>query len=93
MTAATLVAGLMPIMLGEGTGAEVMRRIAAPMFGGVLGAAVLALAVVPVLFLLWHRRRVAMSAFRHQPQHGDTGFTDENRSLHELHSTASDSGS
>ena len=56
MTAATLVAGLMPIMLGEGTGAEVMRRIAAPMFGGVLGAAVLALALVPALFLLWHRR-------------------------------------
>ena len=79
-------------MLSEGTGTEVMRRIAAPMFAGVLGAAVLALAVVPALFLLWHRRRVAMSAFRHKPQHGDTGFTDENRSLHELHSPASDSG-
>ena len=62
MTAATLVAGLMPIMLGEGTGAEVMRRIAAPMFGGVLGAAVLALAVVPALFLLWHRRVVRNGA-------------------------------
>ena len=59
MTAATLVAGLAPIMLGDGAGAEVMRRVAAPMFGGVVGVAVLALAVVPALFLLWHRRRVA----------------------------------
>ena len=55
MTAATLVAGLAPIMLGDGTGAEVMRRIAAPMFGGIVGAALLALAVVPALFLLWQR--------------------------------------
>ena len=62
MTAATLVAGLAPIMLGDGAGAEVMRRVAAPMFGGVVGVAVLALAVVPALFLLWHRRRVASAA-------------------------------
>ena len=58
MTVATLVAGLAPIMLGDGTGAEVMRRIAAPMFGGIVGAALLALAVVPALFLLWQLRRV-----------------------------------
>ena len=58
MTAAALLAGLLPIMLGEGTGAEVMRRIAAPMFGGIVGAALLTLAVVPALFLLWQRRRV-----------------------------------
>ena len=58
MTAAALLAGLLPIMLGEGTGAEVMRRIAAPMFGGIVGAALLTLAVVPALFLLWQGRRV-----------------------------------
>ena len=58
MTVATLVAGLAPIMLGDGTGAEVMRRIAAPMFGGIVGAAMLALAVVPALFLLWQLHRV-----------------------------------
>ena len=58
MTVATLVAGLAPIMLGDGTGAEVMRRIAAPMFGGIVGAALLALAVVPALFLLWQQRRI-----------------------------------
>ena len=62
MTAATLLAGLLPIMLGEGTGAEVMRRIAAPMFGGIVGAALLALAVVPALFLLWQERRVRLTA-------------------------------
>ena len=62
MTAAALIAGLLPIMLGEGTGAEVMRRIATPMFGGILGATALALAVVPALFLLWQRRAVAKSA-------------------------------
>lgn len=55
MTAATLVAGLTPIMLGQGTGAEVMQRIAAPMFGGIVGAALLALAVIPALFLLWRK--------------------------------------
>ena len=58
MTAAALLAGLLPIMLGEGTGAEVMRRIAAPMFGGIVGAALLTLAVVPALFLLWQGRQV-----------------------------------
>ena len=64
MTAATLVAGLAPIMLGEGTGAEVMRRIAAPMFGGIVGAAAVALAVIPALFLLWQQRRVGDSSPR-----------------------------
>ena len=58
MTAATLVAGLTPIMLGQGTGAEVMQRIAAPMFGGIVGAALLALAVIPALFLLWRKWQV-----------------------------------
>ena len=63
MTAATLVAGLMPIILREGTcarshGTASQRRC----FGGVLGAAVLALAVVPALFLLWHRRVGAVSS-------------------------------
>ena len=61
MTAASLLAGLTPIMLSDGTGAEVMRRIAAPMFGGIIGAAALALAVIPALFLLWQRHRLSRS--------------------------------
>jgi Cu(I)/Ag(I) efflux system membrane protein CusA/SilA len=53
MTDATVVAGLLPIMLGTGTGSEVMRRIAAPMVGGIFSAMVLTLIVIPTVFLLW----------------------------------------
>jgi Cu(I)/Ag(I) efflux system membrane protein CusA/SilA len=56
MTVATIFAGLLPIMLGSGTGSEVMRRIAAPMFGGMISATVLTLIVIPALFLLWRGR-------------------------------------
>jgi len=52
MTVVSIVAGLLPIMLGSGTGSEVMRRIAAPMVGGMLSVTVLALAVIPALFLV-----------------------------------------
>ncbi|MGD8842783.1 MAG: CusA/CzcA family heavy metal efflux RND transporter, partial [Gammaproteobacteria bacterium] len=54
MTVAAIVAGLLPIMFGHGTGSEVMRRIAAPMVGGMLSATVLTLLVIPAVFLLWH---------------------------------------
>jgi copper/silver efflux system protein len=53
MTVAAIIAGLLPIMLGGGTGSEVMRRIAAPMVGGMVSATVLTLIVIPSLFLLW----------------------------------------
>jgi len=53
MTVATIIAGLLPIMLGSGTGSEVMRRIAAPMVGGMVSATLLTLVVIPALFLLW----------------------------------------
>jgi len=55
MTVATIMAGLLPIMWGEGTGAEVMRRIAAPMIGGMLTAPLLSMFVVPALYFLIHR--------------------------------------
>jgi Cu(I)/Ag(I) efflux system membrane protein CusA/SilA len=42
-------------MLGSGTGSEVMRRIAAPMVGGMVSATVLTLVVIPAVFLLWKR--------------------------------------
>ena len=57
MTVAAIVAGLLPIMLGSGTGSEVMRRIAAPMVGGMLSATVLTLVVIPALFLLWRGKQ------------------------------------
>ena len=61
MTVATIIAGLLPIMLGGGTGSEVMRRIAAPMVGGMLSATVLTLLVIPAAFLIWHRRQIQAS--------------------------------
>jgi len=53
MTVAAIIAGLLPIMLGGGTGSEVMRRIAAPMVGGMISATILTLVVLPAVFLLW----------------------------------------
>jgi Cu(I)/Ag(I) efflux system membrane protein CusA/SilA len=58
MTVAAIVAGLLPIMLGGGTGSEVMRRIAAPMVGGMVSATLLTLVVIPAVFLLWKQRNV-----------------------------------
>ena len=56
MTAAAIIAGLMPILLGTGTGSEVMSRIAAPMVGGMLSAVILTLLVVPAVYFLWRKQ-------------------------------------
>ncbi|MBK1718667.1 efflux RND transporter permease subunit [Thiocystis violacea] len=56
MTVATIFAGLLPIMAGAGVGSEVMRRIAAPMVGGMITAPLLSLILIPVVYLLWRRR-------------------------------------
>jgi Cu(I)/Ag(I) efflux system membrane protein CusA/SilA len=56
LTIAAIIAGLLPIMLGGGTGSEVMRRIAAPMVGGMVSATILTLIVIPALFLIWRGR-------------------------------------
>ena len=56
MTVLTIMVGLLPIMWGSGTGSEVMRRIAAPMVGGMVSATLLTLVVIPSVFLLWKRR-------------------------------------
>ncbi len=53
MTVCSTVGGLLPIMWGHGTGSEVMRRIAAPMVGGMISATALALLVLPVIYALW----------------------------------------
>jgi len=58
MTSAATTAGLLPIMLSTGTGSEVMRRIAAPMVGGMLSALLLTLIVLPAVFFLWHARQL-----------------------------------
>ncbi|HXZ47560.1 MAG TPA: CusA/CzcA family heavy metal efflux RND transporter [Usitatibacter sp.] len=58
MTVAVVIAALLPIMLGGGTGSEVMRRIAAPMIGGMVTAPLVSMLVIPVLYVLWKRRRL-----------------------------------
>ena len=55
MTVTAILVGLLPIMFGGGTGSEVMRRIAAPMVGGMLSATILALLVVPAVYYLWQK--------------------------------------
>ena len=59
MTVAAIIGGLLPIMLGSGTGSEVMQRIAAPMIGGMVSATALTLIVIPALFFLWKRLGMA----------------------------------
>lgn len=58
MTVTTVVAGLMPILWSQGTGADVMKRIAAPMVGGMVSATVLTLVVIPAIYLIWRRHSV-----------------------------------
>jgi Cu(I)/Ag(I) efflux system membrane protein CusA/SilA len=60
-----IMAGLLPIMWGTGTGSEVMSRIAAPMVGGMISSTVLTLAVIPALYALvkqWEIRRERRAA-------------------------------
>jgi len=58
MTVAAIIAGLLPIMLGGGTGSEVMRRIAAPMVGGMVSSTILTLVVLPSVFFLMKQKSV-----------------------------------
>lgn len=62
MTVAVIIAGLLPILLGSGTGSEVMSRIAAPMVGGMVTAPLLSLFVIPAAYRLMRRRRLAVES-------------------------------
>ncbi|MDC9497834.1 MULTISPECIES: efflux RND transporter permease subunit [unclassified Pseudoalteromonas] len=59
MTVATIIAGLLPVLYGSGTGSEVMSRIAAPMVGGMLSAIILTLLVIPSVYLLWKKQHIS----------------------------------
>jgi Cu(I)/Ag(I) efflux system membrane protein CusA/SilA len=59
MTAAVIIAGLLPILWSHGTGADVMKRIAMPMVGGVVTSTIMELLVYPAIFYLWRRRGLA----------------------------------
>jgi copper/silver efflux system protein len=56
MTVAVIIAGLLPIMWGSGTGSEIMGRIASPMVGGMITAPLLSMFVIPAAYLLLNRR-------------------------------------
>ncbi len=58
MTAGATIIGLLPILLGDGTGSEVMSRLAAPMVGGMLSSVILTLFVIPAIYLLWKRSAI-----------------------------------
>jgi Cu(I)/Ag(I) efflux system membrane protein CusA/SilA len=58
MTAAVIIAGLLPILWSHGAGADVMKRIAAPMVGGVVTSTLMELLVYPAIFYVWRRRWV-----------------------------------
>ena len=59
MTVSVIIAGLLPILLGSGTGSEVMSRIAAPMVGGMVTAPLLSLFVIPAAYSLMRRRNLS----------------------------------
>ncbi|MGQ0563191.1 MAG: efflux RND transporter permease subunit [Gemmatimonadota bacterium] len=58
MTVTAIIAGLLPILWSQGTGADVMKRIAAPMVGGMISSTVLTLVVIPAIYSLWKEREV-----------------------------------
>jgi Cu(I)/Ag(I) efflux system membrane protein CusA/SilA len=68
MTISVIIAGLLPIMWSHGTGADVMKRIAAPMVGGVVTSGVMELLVYPVIYFLWQGRTLSRSTL---PTAGD----------------------
>jgi len=69
MTVITIMAGLLPILWGTGTGSQVMKRIAAPMVGGMISSTILTLVVIPVIYFLWKRREVLKKHDR--PDHSE----------------------
>jgi len=58
MTITTMAAGLLPLLWADGAGAEIMRRVATPMIGGLATSAFLTLEVLPVLYTIWRHRQL-----------------------------------
>ncbi|MBT4333873.1 MAG: efflux RND transporter permease subunit, partial [Candidatus Cloacimonetes bacterium] len=63
MTVATDIIGLLPIMFGTSTGIRVMKRIAAPMVGGLISSAIMTLILLPTIYYLWRRREIVAHKF------------------------------
>ncbi len=66
MTVAVILAGLVPIMFSHGAGADVMKRIAAPMIGGVITSEILELTIYPAIYFLWKKREVGQAGRRQE---------------------------
>ncbi len=64
MTVMAIMAGLLPILWGHGTGSQVMKRIAAPMVGGMVSSTILTLVVIPVIYYLWKSQALKRQANR-----------------------------
>jgi Cu(I)/Ag(I) efflux system membrane protein CusA/SilA len=62
MTVTVMIAGLLPIMWSSGTGSDVMRRIAAPMIGGIITSFLLELIVYPAIYSIWKGREIGKPA-------------------------------
>ncbi|HVV48678.1 MAG TPA: efflux RND transporter permease subunit, partial [Polyangia bacterium] len=71
MTITTMIAGLLPLLWAHGSGAEIMKRVAAPMIGGLCTSAFLTLEVIPVLYTIWRARQLGLrpaAARRAEPE-------------------------
>jgi Cu(I)/Ag(I) efflux system membrane protein CusA/SilA len=66
MTVMTMLIGLLPVLWSSGTGADVMRRIAAPMIGGLVSSFFLELIVYPAVYAVWKRRALRRRSARQQ---------------------------
>jgi Cu(I)/Ag(I) efflux system membrane protein CusA/SilA len=76
MTFATMCAGLLPILWSTGTGSEVMKRIAAPMVGGILTSFILELMVYPAIYAVWRQRSLTQeNGAEERFSHGDSEAT------------------
>ena len=76
MTVTAIIAGLLPILWGHGTGADVMKRIAAPMVGGMISSTILTLLVIPAIYSIWKERSLDST---HSPDQEDTHALDDTR--------------
>ena len=72
MTVTTTIAGLLPIMWSSGTGSQVMKRIAAPMVGGLITSTILTLVVIPAIYYLWKGRKLGIEEDE-ENEEGTTG--------------------
>ncbi|HVR21295.1 MAG TPA: efflux RND transporter permease subunit, partial [Polyangiaceae bacterium] len=61
MTITTMGAGILPLLWADGAGSEILRRVAAPMLGGLVTSAFLTLEVLPVLYTMWRSRQLRLA--------------------------------